>query len=138
MLLVQVTAIMDTMREAGIQPSAVSYGCALAACELSQDAHQAFKLYHEACEAGVMPTDNLHNALIKVCVSAGMLDDALEQIKSLIRGHGHMQQHTINSLTRALSEQYIGMLPFHCDQLEPFRYLPVHLYVFFRNRCMEQ
>jgi pentatricopeptide repeat protein len=101
---------MDTMRDTGLQPSVVSYGCALAACEVSQDADQAFKLYHEACEAGVVPTDNLHNALIKVCVSVGKLDGALEEIKSLIRSHGHMQQHTINSLTRALSEQYIGML----------------------------
>ena len=104
----QVSGIMDTMHDAGMQPSAITYGVALASCEASKDADQAFKLYNEACQAGVIPTDNLHNALIKVCVSVGKLDDALEQIKNLIRAHGHMQQHTINSLTRALSDQYIG------------------------------
>jgi pentatricopeptide repeat protein len=110
-LLVQAEGIMGAMRARGLQPSSVTYGCALAGCEVSGDVDRAVRLYKEACTEGLLPTDPLHNALIKVCVRAGRLDEALEQIKTLIRSHGRMEQHTINSLTRALSDQYIGALP---------------------------
>eukprot|EP00892_Ulva_mutabilis_P007982 jgi/Ulvmu1/5556/UM023_0092.1 len=105
--LAMVEELMGEMRGRGIVPTAVTYGCALSACEARKDAGAAFRLYHEACAAGVPPTDVVHDALIKACVAAGRLDEALDAIKRLMRSHGDMQAHTFNSVTRALCDQYI-------------------------------
>lgn len=107
---VQVEELMAEMRGRGIAATAVTYGCALAACEARRDAGGAVRLYHEACAAGVPPSDIVHDALIKACVAAGRLDEALGVIKRLMRAHGDMQAHTLNSVTRALCDQYIGVL----------------------------
>lgn len=104
----QVEELMSEMRGRGIKATAVTYGCALAACEARRDAAGAFRLYHEACAAGVPLTDIVHDALIKACVAAGQLDEALDAIKRLMRAHGDMQAHTFNSVTRALCDQYVG------------------------------
>ena len=106
--LAQVEGVMEEMRGRGIAPTAVTYGCALAACEARRDAGAAVALYHEACAAGVPPSDIVHDALIKACVAAGRLDEALDAIKRLMRANGEMQAHTFNSVTRALCDQYIG------------------------------
>ena len=106
----QVFKILEEMRLRRVQPSAVTYGCVLSACEATADADLAFRVYKEACADGVLPTDECHNALIRVCATAGRVDEALEEIKLLMRKHGDMQLHTINSLTRALCEPFIGAL----------------------------
>jgi hypothetical protein len=104
----QVLPTLRQMQEEGVAPSAITYGCALAACEALQDADLAFVLYKEACAGGVVPDVDVHNALIKVCTTAGRLDEALDEIKTLMRQHGHMQLATINSLTCALAGPCIG------------------------------
>lgn len=44
------------MRAAGLAPSAVTYGCLLAACERGGDVERAFALYKQACdEVGCLP-----------------------------------------------------------------------------------
>lgn len=58
-------------------------------------------------QQGVLPTDECHNCLIDVCTEAGRLDEALALVKRLARQNGSMQQHTLNSLTRALSAKYV-------------------------------
>jgi pentatricopeptide repeat protein len=37
------------MRAEGLAPSAVTYGCLLAACERTGDVSRAFQLYQQAC-----------------------------------------------------------------------------------------
>jgi pentatricopeptide repeat protein len=105
---VQVLALLQAMHARGVQPSAISYCCALACCEATGNLTTAFALYEEACESGIRPTDKVHNQLIRVCASSGHVDRALSEVKALMRRHGDMQQHTLNSLTRALSDQHIG------------------------------
>jgi pentatricopeptide repeat protein len=100
---------METMKAHGIRPSSASYCCALACCEANEDVDTAFRLYHEACDTGLLLTDDVHNCLIRVCTVCGRVDDALTEIKALMRKHGKMQQDTINSLTRALCDSYIGV-----------------------------
>lgn len=38
------------MRREGLAPSAVTYGCLLAACEKAGDVTRAFALYKQACD----------------------------------------------------------------------------------------
>lgn len=84
--------------------TAITYGTAIRACEAMQDADLAFVLYKEACDGGVVASVDVHNALIKVCTAAGRLDEALEEIKRLMRDHGDLQLATINALTCALAD----------------------------------
>ena len=41
--------LLDQMRGEGLAPSAVTYGCLLAACERTGDVSRAFQLYQQAC-----------------------------------------------------------------------------------------
>eukprot|EP00889_Picochlorum_renovo_P000162 jgi/Picre1/27192/NNA_000161.t1 len=52
---------------------------------------------------GVTPSDQMHNILISVCTRCGKLDEALDLVKSMARKNSNIQQHAMNSLTRALS-----------------------------------
>lgn len=46
--------LLERMRREGLQPSAVTYGCLLVACERRRDVDRAFQLYQDACdEVGV-------------------------------------------------------------------------------------
>lgn len=42
--------LLGQMRGEGLAPSAVTYGCLLAACERSGDVERAFALYKQACD----------------------------------------------------------------------------------------
>jgi pentatricopeptide repeat protein len=42
--------LLDELRRAGLAPSAVTYGCLLAACERSGQVDRAFRLYQRACD----------------------------------------------------------------------------------------
>lgn len=42
--------LLDRMRREGLQPSAVTYGCLLVACERRRDVDRAFQLYQDACD----------------------------------------------------------------------------------------
>ncbi|WPT13767.1 Pentatricopeptide repeat-containing protein [Picochlorum sp. SENEW3] len=81
----------------------VTYGCLLVACEKQGDVAKAFTLYQKACTEGVTPSDQMHNILISVCTRCGKLDEALDLVKSMARKNSNIQQHAMNSLTRALS-----------------------------------
>lgn len=96
----------DAMRAEALAPTAVTYGVLLHACEAATDVERAFALYRMACEEGVLPTDECHNVLIKVCIRAQRLDEALDLVKSLARRHGSMQHHMLNSLIKALAGPY--------------------------------
>lgn len=41
----------------------------------------ALELYRQACEEGVLPTDECHNVLIAVCTDADRLDEALDLVR---------------------------------------------------------
>jgi pentatricopeptide repeat protein len=47
----------------------------------------------------------MHNILISVCTKCGKMDEALDLVKKMSRENSQLQQHTMNSLTRALSVQ---------------------------------
>ncbi|KAK9831866.1 hypothetical protein WJX81_003174 [Elliptochloris bilobata] len=103
--------VLDEMEAASVAPTAVTYGCALSACErLCQvpdrgpwAVQRAFELYRQACNRGVTPTDGCHNVLIRICTATGQLDEALELVKELARAHRSMQADTLNSVVRALA-----------------------------------
>ena len=42
--------LFDEMRREGLAPSAVTYGCLLAACETSGGVDLALRLYQQACD----------------------------------------------------------------------------------------
>lgn len=96
------------MRQNGLAPDGRAYTRALTACELMGDATQAFVLYHQACDDGVVPVDEMHNVLVRVCSKTHRIEEALNLVKDLMRNHGNMEYHTLNSITRALCEDYIG------------------------------
>ena len=97
------------MREAGVAPSTVTYCLAVTCCEAARDVQAALSIYEQACvelqaeQGDPAVLDELHNCLIRACTAALHLDEALAQIKALLRRHGAIEQATINSLTRALS-----------------------------------
>eukprot|EP00887_Chlorella_sp_A99_P002761 scaffold6.g2761.t1 len=94
--------LLDDMRAAGLQPSAVTYGTALGACSRRGDVETAFALYQQACQEGIVPTDELHDLLLKLCVRAGRLSEGVDLVKALARQHSTLQEATLNSLVRAL------------------------------------
>ena len=59
------------MQEESVAPTAVTYGCLLVACEHLGDVERAFRLYKQACDRGIVPTDECHNILINVCAATG-------------------------------------------------------------------
>ncbi|KAL4535973.1 hypothetical protein Ndes2526A_g05528 [Nannochloris sp. 'desiccata'] len=91
------------MKEKGVAPTAVTYGCLLNACDKLGDVSRAFQVYQEACDEGVPPSDQMHDILIGVCTRGGRLDEALDLVKRMARTHANLQQHTLDSLVRALS-----------------------------------
>ena len=100
--------LADEMRHSGVPLTDVTYGCLLVACEKQGDVSRAFSLYQESLEERVTPSDQMHNILISVCTRCGKLDEALDLVKSMARKHSNIQQHTMNSLTRALSIESPG------------------------------
>jgi pentatricopeptide repeat protein len=91
------------MKKKGVAPTAVTYGCLLNACDKLGDVPRAFHVYQEACDQGVPPSDQMHDILIGVCTRGGRLDEALDLVKTMARTHANLQQHTLDSLVRALS-----------------------------------
>jgi pentatricopeptide repeat protein len=91
------------MKKKGVAPTAVTYGCLLNACDKLGDVSRAFEVYQEACDEGVPPSDQMHDILIGVCTKGGRLDEALDLVKRMARTHANLQQHTLDSLVRALS-----------------------------------
>ncbi len=63
--------VFEEMQQEGVEPTAVTYGCLLVACEQLGDVERAFQLYKQACERGIVPTDECHNILINVCAATG-------------------------------------------------------------------
>lgn len=94
--------VKEEMTRLGLSPSAVTYGCLLNACDRLGDVERAFKVYQQACDEGVPPSDVMHDILINVCTRGGRLDEALDLVKAMARTHSPMQQHTLDSLVRAL------------------------------------
>eukprot|EP00884_Botryococcus_braunii_P007551 jgi/Botrbrau1/16798/Bobra.150_2s0027.1 len=118
--------VFQEMELAGIQPNAVSYGSLLTACRKLGDVDRASALYRRICDRGVLPNDECHNILINIYADAGRVDEALDLFKKLARKHGEMQEATLNSVVRALTERYadralrmlslmrtLGMRPYH-------------------------
>ena len=93
----------DEMRKQGLAPTAVTYGCLLNACDKLGDVQRAFSVYEQACAEGIPPSDAMHDILIGVFSRSGRLDEALDLVKAMARRHAPMQQHTLDSLVRALS-----------------------------------
>ncbi len=62
--------IFDEMQRRGVQPTVVTYGCMLNACQRSGDVARAFALYKQACQLD-LTSDQLHNILIRVCTENG-------------------------------------------------------------------
>jgi pentatricopeptide repeat protein len=91
------------MKKKGVAPTAVTYGCLLNACDKLGDVSRAFEVYQEACDEGIPPSDQMHDILIGVCTKGGRLDEALDLVKTMARTHANLQQHTLDSLVRALS-----------------------------------
>ena len=100
--------LADEMRRSNVPLTDVTYGCLLVACEKGGDVSRAFKLYQQALEECVTPSDQMHNILISVCTRCGKLDEALDLVKGMARKHSNIQQHAMNSLTRALSIESPG------------------------------
>lgn len=100
--------LADEMRRSHVPLTDVTYGCLLVACEKQGDVSRAFSLYQQSLEERVTPSDQMHNILISVCTRCGKLDDALDLVKSMARKHSNIQQHAMNSLTRALSIESPG------------------------------
>jgi pentatricopeptide repeat protein len=94
--------VADDMRSRGHAPSAVTYGCLMSACEKLGDVPRAFALYRRACADGILPSDEMHDILINACTHSGKLDEALDLVKTTARSHARLQQHTLDSLVRAL------------------------------------
>ena len=122
--------VNEEMKKLGIKPTAVTYGCLLNACDKLGDVERAFKVYQQACDEGLPPSDAMHDILIGVCTRGGRLDEALELVKAMARTHSPMQQHTLDSLVRALCGsnpgralrmlglmQAMGMAPSHATYL---------------------
>lgn len=91
------------MRARGLPPTAVTYGCLLTACDRLGDTPRALRLYQRACDEGVTPSDAMHDILLGICARGGRLDEALDLVKAMARTHAQMQQHTMDSLVRALA-----------------------------------
>ncbi len=100
--------LADEMRRSNVPLTDVTYGCLLVACEKQGDVSRAFSLYQQSLEERVTPSDQMHNILISVCTRCGKLDEALDLVKSMARKHSNIQQHAMNSLTRALSVESPG------------------------------
>lgn len=100
-------ALFEDMQLQRIKPSVVTYGCLISGCEKLADPTLATKFYQMMCSNHVLPSDECHNMLIKIHSRAGRLDDALELVKQVARGHGEMQQQTMNSVIRALSTEWL-------------------------------
>ena len=100
--------LADEMRRSHVPLTDVTYGCLLVACEKQGDVSRAFSLYQQSLEECVTPSDQMHNILISVCTRCGKLDEALDLVKSMARKHSNIQQHALNSLTRALSIESPG------------------------------
>jgi len=96
-------SLAQEMREQQIELTDVTYGSLFIACEKLGDVSKAFDLYQQACDNGIRPSDQMHNILISVCTQCGKVDEALELVKAMARRNSTIQQHTMNSLTRALS-----------------------------------
>ncbi|EFN58573.1 hypothetical protein CHLNCDRAFT_140730 [Chlorella variabilis] len=122
--------LVEEMRREGLAPSAVTYGCLLAACEKAGDVTRAFALYKQACDEGVAPSDQMHDMLISMCTEAERLEEAVDLVKRLARSSpgaqpvgggggggrsvdggattsGGLHEHTLNSLIRALCGKYV-------------------------------
>ena len=100
-------SLAEEMQARGCELTQVTYGCLLLACDkLGGDVDRAFRVYQQACDQGIMPSDEMHDILIGVCTKGGRLDDALELVKAMARTHAALQQHTMDSLVRALSGSY--------------------------------
>ena len=54
------------MKAEGVIPSAVTYGCLMNGCEMRGEIDQAVKLYVEACDQGIFPSDECHNTLLNM------------------------------------------------------------------------
>ena len=65
------TQVFEEMQQEGVAPTAVTYGCLLVACEQLGAVDRAFQLYKQACERGIVPTDECHNILINICAATG-------------------------------------------------------------------
>jgi len=63
--------VFEEMQHDGVAPTEVTYGCLLVACERLGDVERAFQLYKQACERGIVPSDECHNILINVCAETG-------------------------------------------------------------------
>ena len=59
--------IFGEMQACGIAPTAVTYGCLLAACQQLADADKAFDVYRQSCAAGLNLDGTLLDLLIQVC-----------------------------------------------------------------------
>lgn len=94
--------VAEEMPSASVNPTAVTYGCLLVACDKLGDVGLAFDLYRQACARGIPPSDQMHDILIGACMRHGRLDDALDLVKTVARSHAPLQQHTMDSLVRAL------------------------------------
>lgn len=63
--------VFAQMKAEGVQPTAVTYGCLMNACESAGRIEGAMALYQEACDSSITPTDECHNILINLFAKSG-------------------------------------------------------------------
>jgi len=101
------------MKDAGVSPTVVTFGCLLNACrhfastessgESDVDpADLAYALLSEMSERGVVPNDRCQNALVRVVSEAGRIDDMLDEVKAIARRRGKFERTTLEGVVRAL------------------------------------
>lgn len=85
------------MQQENVAPTAVTYGCLLVACEQLGDVERAFRLYKQACDRGIVPTDECHNILINVCAATGRFAASLYPATLVVLVSSQYSEHLVRS-----------------------------------------
>ena len=123
----------EKMKDAGVAPTVVTFGCLLNACraagaagarddedasrgagevkrrDAEEDAQRnvarAYDLFSQMSSHGVCPNDRCQNALVRVVSEAGRVDDALDRVKKIARSGGRFERATLEGVVLALCRE---------------------------------
>ena len=102
-------ATYERMLAAGVQCTAVTFGCALHACWVCEDAEEgvqrAYTILRDMTERNVKMNDWCSNAFVRVISRAGRIEEMLEEVKKIVRRKGTLEGETLEAVIRALCRE---------------------------------
>jgi pentatricopeptide repeat protein len=102
-------ATYGRMLDAGVQCTAVTFGCALHACWVCDDAEEgverAYTILRDMTERDVKMNDWCSNAFVRVISRADRIEEMLEEVKKIVRRKGTLEGETLEAVIRALCRE---------------------------------